>query len=144
VTTFPDEVLSQTRRHAQAITSHVQAEVPLRLHSSAIADDGSPQWSRDFLNWLTHGERSNSDAGARTRRAFRRLRKTSPRSFEVLFRLIILHQSIEQITAWLNERAARNAIPLPAGLDRHYRAKDCMALVICGVDFVTSEVGISA
>ena len=42
------------------------------------------------------------------------------------------------LTAWLNARAIRNDIPLPAGKARHYEVKDAAALFTAGVAFVRS------
>jgi hypothetical protein len=66
----------------------------------------------------------------------RRLRKYAVREYEVLYRILILGDSIDGVMVWLNERATRNDIPLPEGKDVHYSEKDTWALFIAGVDFV--------
>jgi hypothetical protein len=48
---------------------------------------------------------------------------------------MVEREPLEETTRWLNERAARNAIPLPDGRDVHYRLKDTVALFISGVDY---------
>jgi hypothetical protein len=77
-----------------------------------------------------------NESRLRTTKAMRRLRKFAVREYEVLYRILILGDSIEGVTVWLNERAARNHIPLPVGKPDHYTERDTWALFIAGVDFV--------
>jgi hypothetical protein len=65
----------------------------------------------------------------------RRLRRVAVREYEVLYRVLVLGERLEETTIWLNERALRNAIPLQPGRDVHYSDKDTWALVICGIDY---------
>lgn len=71
----------------------------------------------------------------RTLRVMRRLRRVAVREYEVLYRMLVNHEPLEDTTAWLNERAQSNAIPLPPGQSVHYREKDTLALLMCGVEF---------
>lgn len=117
-----------------------KADFPLKIHSSSIAPDGSPDWHPDFERWLT-SERPrqlrhpNPQQRLRTTNVMRRLRKTAVREYEVLYRVLVLNEPIEETTKWLNERAVRNNVPLPAGRDRHYTKKDTLAILIAGIDF---------
>lgn len=74
----------------------------------------------------------------RIRRVMRLLRRKNPRAYDVLYRTMILGLSLDEMTAWLNERAARNDI------DQTYRAKDTLALFIAGVSFCRSHWGASS
>jgi hypothetical protein len=82
---------------------------------------GTPEWHPEFSRWLGvdyYGKSSdqkwadNPEPRVRTTRAFRKLRKKAVREFEVCYRIIILGEAIEGTCDWLNERAARNDIPL--------------------------------
>ena len=97
-----------------------------------------PSWPTDFAHLLSAAvDRSaGSSARARTSRVMRKLRRVSPRAYEVLLRTMIHGESLADTTAWLNERALRNAIPLEAGRTEHYTLKDTVALFIASVDFV--------
>lgn len=112
-------------------------ESPARIHSSAIGNDGSPRWHPDFERWLTMEEGKKGDRRPeeqlRTSKVMRRLRRVAIREYEVLYRCLIGRESIPQITAWLNERARNNGIPLPEGREVHYRDKDTVALLVSGV-----------
>ena len=70
----------------------------------------------------------------RTTRALRRLRKVAIREFEVVYRVMVLGNSIEDTTIWLNARAERNGIPLPIGKSVHYSEKDTSCILLSGVD----------
>lgn len=140
---FSERVLADTAHWAETFGREWRREVPMRIHSREIAADGSPEWHPEFGKWLTSSavERDRRDTPQprlRTTKAMRRLRKIAPREYEVLYRLLILGDSIEGITVWLNERAARNNIPLPEGRTKHYRLKDTVALIVAGTDHVRS------
>lgn len=64
----------------------------------------------------------------------RKLRRVSPRAYEVLLRTMIHGEGLNETTAWLNERAIRNGIPLE-GRAANYTLKDTVALFLAGVDF---------
>jgi len=44
-------------------------------------------------------------------------------------------EGLNETTAWLNERAIRNGIPLEPGQVEHYTLKDTVALFLAGCDF---------
>lgn len=91
-------------------------------------------WAEYFADeWRSE---PSSEAHLRTTRAMRKLRKFAVREYEVLYRILILDDSIEGVTVWLNERADKNHIPLPVGKPDHYTERDTWALFIAGVDFV--------
>jgi hypothetical protein len=138
---FPAEVLHDTAYWARDFATRWRQEMPTRIHDRDIAGDGTPDWHPDFEKWLTRTEPSRRPPSERdlqrlrTTRVMRRLRTVSPRSYEVLYRQLVLKDSIEGTTLWLNERAIRNHIPLPPGQQTHYRRKDTVALVIAGIGF---------
>lgn len=136
---YSDQVMRQTAHWASWFAADWKREFPLRLHSREIAPDGSPQWHPDFLKWLVgdrmYSTRCGDESRLRTTRAMRRLRKVAVREYEVLYRILVLDERLEDTTRWLNERAVRNQIPLPDGRTVHYTAKDTLALFIAGIDF---------
>lgn len=114
------------------------SEVPTRIHTSRIGADGTPDWAADFSRFLTLEEGRNGERDEerqRTSRVMRRLRRASIREYEVLYRVLMERESVEQVTGWLNERAAANAIPLPRGRDVHYRAKDTIAIILAATAY---------
>jgi hypothetical protein len=135
---FPDAVMADTATKAQRLGSQWINEAPERIHSSAVADDGSPQWHPDFARWLTRSDRPPAladDPTMRTTRVMRQLRKLSKREYEVVYRVLVLKDTIAGVTRWLNERAAANGIAPPPGRRVHYTEKDALALFIAGVDW---------
>lgn len=127
-----------TAVNAEQLRSKWVAELPIRIHSSEIGDDGAPRWHPEFERWLTRSQRPpalGSDPSMRATRVFRQLRKTSKREYEVVYRLLILGDTVEGTCTWLNQRAAANSIPLPPGRRQHYTPRDVLGLFIAGVDF---------
>lgn len=115
-------------------------EIPTRIHSAQIAQDGTPQWHPDFVEWLTREtkpQRRNGTQPFRTVKVMRRLRRVAVREYEVLYRILVLNERLEETTRWLNERAQRNRVPPPSHRPNgpHYTEKDTFALVVAGVDF---------
>lgn len=139
--TYPAELLDDTAYWARDFAMRWRQEAPLRMHDRDIAGDGTPDWHPDFEKWLTRTEPSRRPPTEqdllrrRTTTVMRRLRSVSPRAYEVLYRLLMLGDSIESTTTWLNDRAIRNQIPLPPGQPIHYRQKDTTALIIAGIGY---------
>lgn len=139
---FPVQVLQSTGYWLAKFSHDYHGEAPQKIHNRDIADDGSPQWHPDFARWLTAREvistprpdHPTPEQRLRTTRSLRRLRKEAIREFEVIYRVMVTGERIDDTTTWLNERAQRNAIPLPNGREVHYRTKDTIALVISGID----------
>ena len=93
----------------------------------------NPRWLDDLKGWLDSAH--DSDV-ARVDKVMRRLRRAAPREYDVLSRTLLLGEGFEEVTEWLNARALRNDIPLPAGKARHYEVKDAVALFAAGIAFV--------
>lgn len=132
--------MRQTAHWASWFAADWKREMPLRIHSADIAADGSPEWHPDFAKWLTRDERPrkrNGDQRLRTTKVMRRLRRVAVREYEVLYRVLVLGERLEDTTRWLNQRAERNGVPLPPHRPSgpHYTRKDTLALVIAGIDF---------
>jgi hypothetical protein len=132
--------MRDTATWASYFAADWKQEIPQRIHTSKISDDGTPAWHPDFEKWLTNDRlyrRRNDEQRLRTTRVMRRLRKTSVRSYEVLYRVLVLGERLEETTKWLNERARRNAIPPPDHRPDgpNYVEKDALALLIAGIDF---------
>lgn len=137
-TPFSDVVMQQTAHWASYFASDWRQDTPIAIHSGEISADGSPQWHPDFVRWINRDEkpfRRNGTERLRTTKVMRRLRRASVREYEVLYRVLVLGERLEDTTKWLNERASRNAIPLPPGRIVHYTHKDTLALIVCGIDY---------
>lgn len=139
---FPTTVLRSTGYWLARFSNDYRGEIPQRIHNSEVAPDGAPQWHPDFARWITarevistpRPEHPTPEERLRTTRAMRRLRKEAIREFEVVYRVMVLGERVEDTTRWLNARAERNAVPLPNGRPVHYRTKDTIALIISGID----------
>lgn len=139
---FPAAVLKSTGYWLARFSRDYHGEIPQKIHNGDIANDGAPQWHPDFARWLTAREVISTprpdyptpEQRLRTTRALRRLRKEAVREFEVVYRVMVTGERIEETTKWLNQRAERNGIPLPNGRSVHYRTKDTIALVVSGID----------
>jgi len=108
------------------------AAVPSRLHSSEVDGNGSPQWSPEFRAYLTGDQelkawQKDSDP-RRLKRAMKRIRERSLREYEVLHRILDGGQTIEEITAWLNDRAIRGGHP------ERYSVAMTVVIVFAAVD----------
>jgi hypothetical protein len=135
---FPPTVIRETDHWGRFLGREWIRDFPDRIHVSGLEGDGTPQrWSSDFAKWLEG--RADDGARGRTTRVMRRLRRVSPREYEVMYRAMVLGQDFKEIAEWLNERAVRNGIPLPPGRDVHYRLKDAVALFIAGVEYARAH-----
>lgn len=140
VVTDYQSTLARTAKWGGYFASTWNAEAPMRIHSSDVGEDGAPRWHPDFERWLTREGGRRRDAyqteeALRTTKVMRRLRRTSIRQYEVLYRMLLLREPPEATTAWLNERARRNGVPLPEGRNVHYRTKDTLAILIAGTEW---------
>jgi len=125
---FPPPVLAEAMRDATILTEE---------WGTAFPDPPKAGWLDDLNGWLK--DQPITPDYARTSRAMKKLHETHPRSYEVLYRAIVVGERFEETTKWLNDRAKRNRIPLPAGSTEHYRIKDTVALFIAGLSFVRSH-----
>jgi hypothetical protein len=147
---IPEAVLQETAKWMVDFRDYWHDELPTQLHTFAIGPGGTPDWHPDFARWLgvdfdrdgskrDRQWRDNPEPRVRTTRAFRKLRKKAVREFEVCYRIIILGDPIVATCDWLNERAARNDIPLPEpprrhrGYEAHYDMNDTLLLLVSGV-----------
>lgn len=119
--------------------SYWNDEIPLKVHSRETSEGGTPDWNREFSRWLTRADdfndkrwRENPEPRLKTTRAFRKLRKSNPREYEVVYRTAILQIPFTVTIEWLNERAIRNSKP-----DR-YSEEDALMLLIVGVDKIAT------
>jgi hypothetical protein len=144
VKVYSDQVMRNTAHWARWFAVEWKNETPMRIHSSEIAADGSPEWHPDFVRWLTQEprdrdrpRRQRDTTSRRTTQVMRRLRQYSIREYEVCYRVLMLGERLEETTEWLNARATRNAIPFPEHRPNgpHYTTKDALALLVAGVDY---------
>lgn len=145
--TIPETVLHDTARWMVDLRDYWHDELPMQLHTGALDEGGGPQWHPDFARWLGvdyYGRRSdqkwadNPEPRIRTTRAFRKLRKKAVREYEVCYRIIVLGEPIADTREWLNNRAARNSIPLPIGRQSHYTMNETLLLLVSGVEKIRS------
>lgn len=136
---IPEESLKSTAKWIAELASYWNEEVPLRVHSREIAEDGAPQWSSDFSMWLLRADATKdaqwqrkSEPRIRTTRAFRKLRESYPREYEVLYRTAILKIPLDVTVEWLNERAIRNNKP------ERYSMRDTLLILMVAADKVQS------
>lgn len=130
---FPAQVLAETKQWGTYFGSEWARDFPEEIHEARLGEDGRPRWQGEFSRWLTNGP--DEEQRHRTTRVMRKLRHVAPREYEVAYRAMVLGESFEEITRWLNQRAQRNSIPLPPGRPVHYRVKDAIALFICAIEF---------
>jgi hypothetical protein len=138
---IPRDVLQSTLADLRLFASYWNEEIPLRIHARDVSEGGTPEWHPDFAKWLGidyYGKKSDQrwrehpEPRVKTTRAFRKLRKASPREFEVVYRTAILGIPFAETVRWLNERAERNQKP-----DR-YTEEDALMLLVCGTDKIAS------
>ncbi len=134
--------MQDTARWAHWFAADWRQDTPTQIHSGDISPDGSPEWHPDFLRWLTadravRGRGGNDENRLRTTKVMRRLRRFAVREYEVLFRVLVMGERLVDTAQWLNDRAERNAIPMPDHRPDgpHYTEKDAVALLVAGVSF---------
>jgi hypothetical protein len=132
--------MRETAHWATYFANDWKQEVPQQIHTTQVGEDGGRMWHPDFEKWLTNDRlyrRKNDEQRLRTTKVMRRLRRVSVRSYEVLYRVLVLGERLEETTAWLNDRAARNAIPYPPHRPDgpHYIEKDAYALIVAGLAY---------
>ena len=141
---YSDDTMKQTAHWASWFAADWRREFPLQIHNSAIARDGTPEWHPDFARWLTEGRTvhtRNDEQRLRTTKVMRRLRRVAVREYEVLYRVLVLNERLEETTTWLNERATRNSVPYPSHRPTgpHYIHRDALAIFIAGIDYARAS-----
>jgi len=139
---IPASVLASTAYWLTRFSYDYRGESPGKIHNGTLSEDGTPQWHPDFARWLTAGgpidtprpESRTPEDRLRTTRALRKLRSVAVREFEVVYRVMVLGDTVDDTTKWLNDRAQRNGIPLPPGQTVHYRRKDTVAIIVSGIE----------
>lgn len=129
---FPAAAINDALHWGQVLTDEWRQDIPQRIHTGELSEDGKPDWTSSFRRWL---DSAPDEERHRATAVMRRLRRVSAREYEVLYRTMILGEPLEETTRWLNERALRNGIPIPDGRSVHYRLKDAVALFLAGVEF---------
>lgn len=138
VSTIPSDVLADTFKTMRELAGYWNEELPLRLHSRDLDSGGAPAWHQDFARWLggavnQHDDRrwtQHREPRVKATRAFRKLRKYSPREYEVVYRTAILGIPFPETIEWLNTRAIKN------NKDDRYDTEAALMLLIGGVDKV--------
>jgi len=129
---FSDDVMRETAQSVVWFSAAWSHEGPMKIHSGEIAADGSKEWHPDFAEWLTEDETTK-----RTRKVMKRLRRAAVREYEVCYRVLVLRDTLDEATVWLNERALKNQIDYPAHRPDgpHYIRKDTLALLVAGLSY---------
>ena len=114
-------------------------EHPIKVHGVGLSADGTPAWHPDFAHWLNRERKPKRgfEDYYHTSRAMKKLQRSSIRAYEVCYRILLHGETVDDTTAWLNERARRNRIPPPDHRPDgpHYTARDTYALLISGIDY---------
>lgn len=127
-----DDLLERTGRNIQFFRPELGDELPLKIHQRALAEDGAPQLSGEFVSWLQRGvgfrpDQHPTDAPLRLKRAMRMLRKVAPREHDVVWK-VLRGEDVQSIREWLNVRAETQGHP------ERYSMKDATVLIVSGVD----------
>jgi hypothetical protein len=132
---LPDAVLNSTSRWLAQFAAEWHSDIPMRIHSRETDRGGTPAYTHDFARWLTRSDipdagsyRRNPESRMRVTRAFRALRKIAPREYEVLYRVMVLGESLRGCTEWLNARAIKGGHP------ERYVIKDTICIIVSGID----------
>ena len=150
---FTQTEVAQAQSWLGQFAAEFRDEIPRRIHESVHGNvyglGSSPPFSPEFIRYIGRltclsptcrecrsGEKgtpqprlgSNTHERARTAKAFRKLRKASPVEFDVVFMAVMHHETIETITAKLNERAAAR------DLTDRYTIQDVNILAMAGID----------
>ncbi len=83
-------------------------DTPVRLHSRDLDGDGKPMWSAGMRRRMQATDRRErvedgpEESSIRIRRAMKRLRNRSWWEYIVLYRVMVLGESLDSVTDWLN------------------------------------------
>lgn len=100
-----------------------RAEIPMRIHERGAYGLGSaPPFTTEFMNYLRGKTRTN--------KAFRRLRRVSPREFDAVYMYCILQYHPRDIAKFLTDRAIRLDKP------ERYDVNAVWLLLLGGIDKV--------
>lgn len=133
---FPEAILSHMAHWLSVFAAEWHQEIPTKIHQRGIDRAGAPQWSPEFARWLTGstgGQPRNPEGRFRVTRAMRLLRREAPRQYEVLYRIMVLGESVEGTTNWLNNRAIRGGHP------ERYRTGDTLAILQSSINWVEAH-----
>lgn len=141
---YPASVIGQTVWWLSRFRDEFLGDIPNKIHAGHddLSEDGTPEWHVTFARWMSarvvidqpRPEVRTETNRLRTTKALRKLRQVAVREYEVVYRIMVLKDSIENTTIWLNDRAERNNIPLPEGRSVHYSNKDTSCILFSGID----------
>ena len=118
----------QATRWMDMLRASWNDDLPIRIHAKGLDAGGAPRIDPEFWAWLNGYQHQNGEKRYRVTSAMRRLRKESVREYEVAYRMIVLHESAEDTSKWLNERAIRNNKP------ERYSVRDTMVILTSAID----------
>lgn len=106
-------------------------EIPTKIHSRDLDQDGMPQWSPEFSQWIyadPNPRRLKDEHRLRTTRAMRKLRRKCIREFDVLYLMVAKKMSYAQVAEAMTERAIRFDKP------ERYDVEAIRILALSGLD----------
>jgi DNA-directed RNA polymerase specialized sigma24 family protein len=105
-------------------------DIPMRIHSREIGEDGAPQWHPEFAAWISSDVKEEKRSRQRTKKAFRKLRDASPREFDAVYLYCVKGLSVPEIAAAMSQRAITRSLP-----DR-YDEDSVLLLLYSGIDML--------
>ena len=145
-----DAEIARARHWLEYFAAGVVEETPMKLHETRPGGLGfAPPFHSEFVRYIgdleckvpscsvcvkrrsqreNYGRPRQRNMNLRTTKAFRRLRKMAPVEFDVLWMAVNYGLSIEQITARMNDWAARK------GYEDTYTPEGITVLALSGLD----------
>lgn len=132
---FSESVLTHMAHWLSVFATEWHQDIPTKIHGRGVDRGGAPQWTPEFARWMTSSGNNprNPDGRLRVTRAMRGLRKIAPRQYEVLYRIMVLGESVTGTTVWLNNRAIRGGHP------ERYRKGDTLAILQSSINWVEAH-----
>ena len=146
---FDEHVLEQTRFWLRYFADEWVGETPLKIHTRDTDDGhglGGPAFHYEFVRWLgpicncpdcirEDRRKRNAEGRLNTTRAFRKLRKVSPREFDALYCYVVLRMPLENIVASFNNDAER------LNKTERYNLAGILTLIVLGTEKVRAWWG---
>ena len=133
-----ERVLRRTFDDMATFAEYWHGEIPTKIHSRLNDDGGYPQWHPSFARWMLSADASdqrwasNPEPRLKTTRAFRKLRQTNAREYEILYRVCILGDTVTNTAKWATARAIRLNKP------ERYTEADILWLLVSATDKVAN------
>lgn len=151
---FSSHEIDQAQFWLRELARDWQGEIPTRIHEQDHGQHyglgSSPPFAPEFIGYIgrltckspdcekcrraeksppTDGRKGNERT--RTNRAFRKLRRSAPLEYDVLWMAVMYRLTVRQITINLNDRA------IARGIDDRYTPQDVVVLAMSAIDKVS-------